>query len=89
MSLPVALLTLFTIGILHDVLWTVYIRAVSDSRRFKAAFTAGTLTAFGCTAWMIVTKTGAEGSVLGIAAYSIGGAIGTYMCLKSKPKPTE
>lgn len=89
MNLPVALLLLFLIGILHDVLWTLYIRAISVNRRTRAAVVSGLLTAFGFTAWALVAKTGAESTIPGILCYSVGGALGTFMCFGSKavPKP--
>lgn len=85
MSLPVALAALFLIGILHDVLWTLYIRAVSERRRVKASLVSGVLPAFGMTDWTLMVKTEAEGTIPGIACYCVGGALGTFLCFRPQP----
>jgi hypothetical protein len=79
MSFWLALLVLFTLGVLHDILWTLYIRAVSMDLRIRASLVSGLLTAFGFVAWSIMVKTGFEATAIGIVAYSVGGTLGTYI----------
>jgi len=79
-----ALPLLASIGLLYAGLWAVYVRALNGDRPIVAAILDAIVTSFGFIAWVIMSHTGRESSAAGIAAYSIGGAIGTYITLRMK-----
>lgn len=84
MTLWVAVPLLAGIGLLYAGLWAVYIHALNGKRPLIAALVDAVVTSFSFVAWAIMARTGRENDAAGIIAYSIGGAIGTYMILKMK-----
>lgn len=88
MSLAVAVVVLLILAIFHDILYTWYVGSLNNNTRLKAALLAGALTAFGWVSYLLVIRLGgADGTVCGILASSVGSAAGTYYMLgKDKKK---
>ena len=85
-----ALPLLAGIGLLYAALWTVYAKALSDNRAVRSALMDAVITSFSFIAWAIMSSTGFDNKPSGIIAYSIGGAIGTYIIVKRRqPNQTD
>ena len=80
-SLVIGLLALVCLGILHDVLWTIYIKAVSSRQVKLASLISGTLTVFGFMAFWVISHTNMGDTILGISAYAAGSSVGTAWTL--------
>lgn len=89
MTLWVAAPLLAGIGLLYAGLWAVYVHSLNGKRPLVAAIVDAIVTSFSFAAWAIMARTGRENDVVGILAYSFGGAVGTYMILKMKLRAAQ
>jgi hypothetical protein len=85
-TLWVALPLMASIGLIYAGLSTVYIKALSAENPLLAAFFDALVTSCGFIAWSLMQYTGHESSPMGIAAYCLGGAVGTYTIMRRRQK---
>lgn len=85
MNLPViTLLLLFVVGIIQDALCAFYLVLVRDNRYIVASFLSIIITILSYGVWAVFINQTLETSMSGLAVYSVGGGIGTYLGLRKK-----
>ena len=83
-SMLLVLIALFILGIIQDALSAFYLRLVSERRIILASLISAVITLVGCLVLAGLIESLMAGGFHNIAAYAIGGGIGTYAGLYKK-----
>lgn len=78
------LIALFTVGIFQDALSALYLRLVTERRIFLAAILSVVITIVGFSAWAALAESLMTGGLHNLAAYAVGGGVGTWIGLYKK-----
>lgn len=85
MSALLVFVALFAIGLFQDALSAFYLRLVSERRIVAASFISVLITLIGYSVLVTLIDQMIVGGIANVAAYSIGGGVGTYIGLFKKP----
>jgi uncharacterized protein YebE (UPF0316 family) len=85
MSACLVFIALFAIGLFQDALSAFYLRLVSERRIVAASFISVLITFIGYSVLVTLIEQMIVGGLLNVAAYAVGGGVGTYIGLFKKP----
>lgn len=88
MSNLLVILILFLLGIFQDALSAFYLRLVSERRILLASFISVLITFVGYIVLISLVEQMIVGGLANLAAYALGGGVGTYIGLFKKSPAT-
>jgi multidrug transporter EmrE-like cation transporter len=78
------LILLLVLGIVHDVLWAIYLKCVANNQSFWASVVSFIITVMSFTVFASILDAFLHGSYLNLLFYAFGGALGTFGILHWK-----